>query len=154
MSKKLIWIIGGLVGVVVIMIILKKAGIVGKEEGLSVTTEKATTRTIIETVNASGKVYPEIEVKVSPDISGEIVELNVEEGDSVKRGQVLARIYADIYGTQRQQAAAGVSQSQAQVLNSQAQLGALKATFDQAEVTFNRQKQLLDEKVISRAEFE
>ncbi len=154
MSKKLIWIIGALVGVVVIMIILKKTGVVGKEEGLSVTTEKATTRTIIETVNASGKVYPEIEVKVSPDISGEIVELNVAEGDSVKRGQVLARIYADIYGTQREQAAAGVSQSQAQVLNSQAQLGALKATLDQAEVTFNRQKQLLDEKVISRAEFE
>jgi HlyD family secretion protein len=93
-------------------------------------------------------------VKVSPDISGEIVELNVEEGDSVKRGQILARIYADIYTTQRQQAAAGVSQSQAQVSNSQAQLGALKATLDQAEITFNRQKQLLDEKVISRAEFE
>ena len=154
MSKKLIWIIGGLVAVVVIMIILKKAGIVGKEEGLKVTTEKVTTRTISETVNASGKVYPEVEVKVSPDISGEIVELNVEEGDSVKRGQVLARIYADIYSTQRQQAAAGVSQSQAQVSNSQAQLGALKATLDQAEVTFNRQKQLLEEKVISRAEFE
>jgi HlyD family secretion protein len=154
MNKKLIWIIGGLVAVVILMVILKKAGVVGKEEGLSVTTEKAALRTIIETVNASGKVYPEIEVKVSPDISGEIVELNVEEGDSVKRGQVLARIYADIYSTQRQQAAAGVSQSQAQVSNSQAQLGALKATLDQAEVTFNRQKQLLDEKVISRAEFE
>ncbi len=154
MSKKLIWIIGGLAAVIVIMIILKKAGIVGKEEGLKVTTEKVIARTISETVNASGKVYPEVEVKVSPDISGEIVELNVEEGDSVKRGQVLARIYADIYSTQRQQAAAGVSQSQAQVSNSQAQLGALKATLDQAEVTFNRQKQLLDEKVISRAEFE
>jgi HlyD family secretion protein len=154
MNKKLIWIIGSLVVIVILLIVLKKAGIVGKQEGIKVTTEKASVKTIIETVNASGKVYPEIEVKVSPDISGEIVQLNVEEGDSVKRGQVLARIYADIYTTQRQQAAAGVSQSQAQVSNSQAQLGALKATLDQAEVTFNRQKQLLDDKVISRAEFE
>jgi HlyD family secretion protein len=154
MSKKLMWIIGGLIFIVILMVVLKKTGIVGEEEGFKVTTEKTATRTITEIVNASGKVYPEVEVKVSPDISGEIVELNVEEGDSVKRGQVLARIYADIYTTQRQQAAAGVSQSQAQVSNSQAQLGALKATLDQAEVTYNRQKQLVDEKVISRAEFE
>ncbi len=154
MSKKLIWIISSLVIIIILMVILKKTGVVGKDEGFKVTAEKAAMRTIIETVNASGKVYPEIEVKVSPDISGEIVELNVVEGDSVKRGQILARIYADIYTTQRQQAAAGVSQSQAQVSNSQAQSGALKATLDQAEVNFNRQKQLLDEKVISRAEFE
>jgi HlyD family secretion protein len=154
MNKKLIWIIGSLLAVIILLVGLKKAGVVGKQEGIKVTTEKASLKTIIETVNASGKVYPEIEVKVSPDISGEIVQLNVEEGDSVKRGQVLARIYADIYTTQRQQAAAGVSQSRAQVSNSQAQLGALKATLDQAEVTYNRQKQLLDEKVISRAEFE
>lgn len=154
MSKKIWWLIGGLVVIIIVMISLKKAGVIGKEEGIKVSTEKAETRTIIETVNVSGKVYPEIEVKVSPDISGEIVELNVEEGDSVRRGQVLARIYADIYSTQRDQAAAGVSQTQAQVQNTTAQLGALKATLDQAQITYNRQKQLLDEKVISRAEFE
>jgi HlyD family secretion protein len=154
MNKKLAWIIGSLLLVIILLVVLKKTGVIGKEEGTKVTTEKVVTRTIIETVNASGKVYPEIEVKVSPDISGEIVELNVEEGDSVRRGQVLARIYADIYGTQRDQAAAGVMAQQAQVENSKAQLGALKATLDQAQVTFNRQKQLLDDKVISRAEFE
>lgn len=154
MNKKLIWIIGGLIAVVLILVILKKKGVIGKKEGIKVTAEKAANRTIIETVNASGKVYPETEVKVSPDISGEIVELNVSEGDSVRKGQVLARIYADIYNTQRDQAAAVVTQSQAQVLNSTAQLDALKATMDQAEVTFKRQKQLLDDKVISHAEFE
>ncbi|MEJ7684282.1 MAG: biotin/lipoyl-binding protein [Segetibacter sp.] len=132
----------------------EKKGVIGKEEGIKVTSEKAANRTIIETVNASGKVYPEVEVKVSPDISGEIVELNVSEGDSVRKGQVLARIYADIYNSQRDQAAAVVNQYQAQVLNSTAQLDALKATMDQAEVTYKRQKQLLDDKVISRAEFE
>ncbi len=154
MNKKLLWIIIGLVVIILILIVLKKQGIIGKEDGIKVTAEKATRRTIIETVNASGKVYPEVEVKVSPDISGEIVELNVSEGDSVRKGQVLARIYADIYNSQRDQAAAVVNQYQAQVLNSTAQLDALKATMDQAEVTYKRQKQLLDDKVISRAEFE
>ena len=86
MNKKLIWIIIVLVVVIAVLIGLKKGGVIGKEEGIKVTSEKTTLRTVIETVNASGKVYPEIEVKVSPDISGEIVQLNVNEGDSVKKG--------------------------------------------------------------------
>lgn len=154
MSKKLLWIIISLVVVIILVVVLKSSGALGKEEGMSVSTEKVTKRTIIETVTASGKVYPEIEVKVSPDISGEIVELTVQEGDSVKRGQVLARIYADIYSTQRDQAAATVSQSQAQVANNQAALEALKATLQQAENAYNRQKKLLADKVISASEFE
>jgi HlyD family secretion protein len=154
MSKKLIWIIVSLVLLIVVLVGLKKAGVFGKDEGTKVSAEKVIKRTIIETVNASGKIYPEVEVKVSPDISGEIVELNVEEGDSVSRGQVLARIYADIYSSQRDQTAAGVSQAKAGVSNSAAQLEALKATLEQAENNFNRQKKLLEDKVISRAEFE
>jgi HlyD family secretion protein len=128
MSKKLIWIIVGLVVIIGLLVGLKKAGIIGKEEGITVSAEKAQLRTITETVNASGKVYPEVEVKISPDVSGEIVELTVNEGDSVRKGQVLARIYADILNSQRDQVAAGVNQQQAQVRNSSAQLGALKAT--------------------------
>ena len=154
MSKKLIWIIVGLVVIIGVIIGLKKAGVIGKEEGIKVTAEAVQRRTIIETVNASGKVYPEIEVKISPDVSGEIVELTVAEGDTVKRGQVLARIYADILNSQRDQVAAGVSQQQAQVSNTTAQSAAIKATLDQAETQYNRQKKLLEEKVISRLEFE
>ncbi|SFQ29360.1 efflux RND transporter periplasmic adaptor subunit [Parafilimonas terrae] len=154
MSKKLKWIIGILLMLIVLLVILSKAGVLGKDEGIEVTAEKAATRTITETVTATGKVFPEIEVKVSPDISGEIVELNVQEGDTVRRGQVVAKIYADIYSSQRDQAAAVVAQSQAQVANSQAQLGALKATLDQAEAAYKRQKTLLDQKVISQSEFE
>lgn len=154
MNKTLLWIIIGLVVVVGGLFGLKKAGIIGKEEGIKVSTEKAAQRTIIETVNASGKVYPEVEVKVSPDISGEVVELNVNEGDSIRKGQVLAKIYADIYITQRDQVIAGVNQAKAQVSNSQATLVGLRATMDQAQITYNRQKRLLDDKVISRAEFE
>lgn len=147
-------IIIGLLIVIIALVALKKAGVLGKDEGLKVATEKAVKRTIIETVNASGKVYPEIEVKVSPDISGEIVELPVLEGDSVKKGDVLARIYADIYTTQRDQASAVVAQEQARVENFRAILPGLKSARDFAKLTYDRQKQLLDEKVISRAEFE
>lgn len=154
MSKKLIWIIVGLVVVIGVLIGLKKAGVIGKEEGTKVSTEKAVKRNIIETVNASGKVYPEVEVKVSPDISGEITELFVNEGDTVRKGQILARIYADIYSTQRDQVAAGVSQAKAQLSNSNANLVGLKATLDNAKAVYDRQKKLVDEKVISRAEFE
>ncbi|MEP7280224.1 MAG: efflux RND transporter periplasmic adaptor subunit [Bacteroidota bacterium] len=154
MSKKLIWILVSVVLLVVLLVVAQKSGVFGKDEGTKVTAEKVQKRTIIETVTASGKVYPEIEVKVSPDISGEIVDLTVQEGDSVRKGQVLARIYADIYATQRDQASASVSQQEAVVSNSTAQLDALKASLDLAEKTYNRQKQLANDKVISKSEFE
>ena len=154
MNKTLLWIIIALVVIIGTLIGLKAAGIIGKEEGIKVTTEKVALRTIIETVNASGKVYPEVEVKVSPDISGEIVDLTVNEGDSVKRGQIVARIYADIYATQRDQVSAGVAQARAQLGNSTASIIGLKANLDQAKANFDRQQKLLNDKVISRAEFE
>lgn len=154
MNKKIWWVIIGIVLIILGLIGLKKGGIIGKDENTKVSVEKVSQRTIIETVNASGKIYPEIEVKVSPDISGEITELYVQEGDSVKKGQVLARIYADIYNIQQQQAAATVNQQQFQVDNTVAQLEGLKALLDQAKLTFGRQQQLLNDKVISRSEFE
>jgi HlyD family secretion protein len=153
MSKTLKWILISLAVLLVAAVALSKAGAFGKPEGPKVTSEKVQKRNITEIVNASGKIYPEVEVKVSPDISGEITELNVQEGDTVKKGQVLARIYADIYDIQRNQAASGVAQSQAQVSNSQAALDALKAQQEQAEKTYNMQKKLFDDKVISLNEF-
>jgi HlyD family secretion protein len=154
MSKRLKWIIGILIVLIVLLVVLSKAGVLGKDEGIQVTAEKSVMRTITETVTATGKVFPEVEVKITPDISGQIVDLEVQEGDTVHKGQVLAKIYADIYSSQRDQAAAVVAQQQAQVVNSQAQLGALKATLDQTEAAYKRQKTLLEQKVISQAEFE
>ncbi len=119
-----------------------------------VTAEVAAARSITETVTASGQIYPEYEVKISPDISGEVTELTVEEGDSVTKGQVLARIYADVYALQRDEAAARVNQSQATVANSEAALGAQKATLEQAQQQYDRNKKLYNEKVISKAELE
>ncbi|MCZ2224842.1 MAG: efflux RND transporter periplasmic adaptor subunit [Chitinophagales bacterium] len=154
MSKNLKWIITGLIAIIILLIVLKKMGILGKEEGTKVTIEKVTKRTITETVTASGKISPEVEVKISPDISGEIVELTVNEGDTVRKGQVLAKIYADIYASQRDQAAAGVKQSEASDANAKAALLALEATLNQAKANYDRQKKLYNEKVISQAEFE
>ncbi|MFZ4058000.1 MAG: efflux RND transporter periplasmic adaptor subunit [Ferruginibacter sp.] len=153
MSKKVKWILISLGVILIILTVLKFTGAFGKDEGTKVTAEKVQRRTITEIVNASGKIYPEVEVKVSPDISGEITELTVQEGDTVKKGQILARIYADIYSIQANQAAAGVMQSQAQVANSEAALGSLKAQLDQAEKVYKMQKQLFDDKVISKNEF-
>jgi HlyD family secretion protein len=153
MNKKLKWtliVVGVLAG---IYIVSKAVGGRSKKTE-KVATEKAAKRTIIETVNASGKIYPEVEVKISPDISGEVTELNVEEGDSVKKGQVLARIYADIYALQRDEAASRVNQSSATVDNSQAALESLKANMELAQQTFDRYKKLYDDKVISKAELE
>lgn len=154
MSKTMKWILISLGALIGLLLILKMTGVIGKTEDLKVAVEKSSRKTIIELVSASGKVYPEVEVKVSPDVSGEIVELNVEEGDSVTKGQVLARIYADIYGSQQDQAAAVVAQQVAQVENSSSGLNAAKARLDQATSQYNRQKKLYDDKVISKSEFE
>lgn len=160
MNKTTKWILIGTGVLIVLLIVLSKTGVFGKAEGIKVTTETVKKRTIVELVNASGKVYPEIEVKISPDISGEITELYVKEGDTVKTGQILGRIYADIYSLQRDQAASILAQSQAQIANSQAQvanqtaaLQALKASLEQAQKTFDMQKKLFDDKVISKNEF-
>ena len=155
MKKRKVWkriLIGAAIIILALVVGYLLAG--DKDKGEKVAVEKVERRTIIETVTASGSIYPEIEVKISPDISGEITELNVEEGDSVKEGQVLARIFADLYALQRDEAASQVGQREATVANSQAALEATKATLDQAKQAYDRNKALFDQKVISKAEFE
>jgi len=153
MKKTLKWILI-IVGILVVVWLIWGAVAGDKNKGEKVAVEKVNKRTIVETVTASGQVYPEVEVKISPDISGEVTELNVQEGDSVRKGQVLARVYADIYALQRDQAASEVNQSQATVANSQAALEALNANMKQAQQAYDRNKQLYDDKVIARSEFE
>jgi HlyD family secretion protein len=91
-SKKLLWI---LLGALVVLLVAAKFVGSTRESGEKVTTQKVEKRTITETVSASGKVFPETEVKISSDVSGEIVELFVEEGDSIVQGQILLRIDPD-----------------------------------------------------------
>ena len=154
MSKKIWWILGILLVLAVTLIILKKKEVIGKKEGVKVSTEKITRRTIIETVSASGKVYPEDERKVSSDVSGEVVDMYVEEGDSVRKGQLLAKVFADVLTSAKDRAASVVNQQEAQVGNTEASLRAFEARLNQAKLTYDRQKKLYDEKVISKSEFE
>src|ERR1700740_1933908 len=131
MKKTVKWIL--IVVAILIVGFVAVSLIGGNNNGVKVSAEKAAKRTIIETVTASGNIYPEVEVKISPDISGEITELNVQEGDSVKKGKVLARIFADIYALQRDEAASQVNRTEATVANSNAAIEALQAALDQAK---------------------
>ena len=131
----------------VFAIIGKKAGWFGKELTYKVAVEKAKYRTIIETVSANGKIQPEIEVKLAPDVSGEIVELNVKEGDYVHEGDLLVRIKPDVYISARDRAAAAVH-------SAKARLAQAEAKFIQAKQNFERNKKLYAQKTISDADFE
>lgn len=150
-KKTLVWVLV----IVFLLIICIWAMVASKRsDGIKVATEAAGYKDIIEVVSANGKVYPEIEVKVSSDVSGEIVDLPVIEGDSVRKGQVLVKIYADVYGSMRDKANAALSQAQAQQANSSAALAAYKAKLDQNKLAYDRNKELFAQKVVSRSEFE
>jgi HlyD family secretion protein len=152
MNKTWKWILI-ITGILLVIIVGGKI-LFPKDTRQKVAVENVVRRTIVETVTASGQIYPEVEVKISPDISGEVTDLTVQEGDSVKKGQVLARIYADITALQRDEAASRVSQSQATVANSQAALQALDASVTQARQAYDRNKKLYNDKVISQSELE
>ena len=123
-KKSLWWIVGGSVLLLIIIIIIGKTT---GDKGTKVVVEKVTRHTIIETVTASGKIYPETEVKISPEVSGEIIELNIEEGDSVRKGQLLLKINPAIYSSMVNQAEASVQESRARVTNSREMLAQAKA---------------------------
>lgn len=150
-NKRIWWITGGLLLLLIIIIIIgKNSG----NNGIKVAVEKADTHTIVETVTASGKIYPETEVKISPEVSGEITELTIKEGDSVFKGQLLVRINPAIYSSAYSQAAAGVAESRARSQNAAEMREQAKAQFEQAKAQYERNKQLFREKVISTMEFE
>jgi HlyD family secretion protein len=134
--------------------VAKKKGWLGKPAGMEVTAATAGPATIVEKVSASGKVQPETEVKISPDVSGEIIELYVQEGDSVKKGQLLLRIRPDNYLAMVSQQSAAVGTQRANVGQAQAQLEQQTANAKQTELTYRRQASLYKQKVISQADYE
>lgn len=155
-------------GVLTLLIIAAAVKGRQKPKGEDVTTEKVTRRTIKETVSASGKIFPETEVKISSDVSGEITELYVKEGDSVTVGQVLAKIRPDEYQSAVEQGEASLSTARAQreistlnVDGSNAQISQLQADVKRAKAqavaarsAHQRNDKLFKEGVISAAEFE
>ncbi len=147
-NNKILKILLPIVVVLIIFAIIgKKAGWFGKALTVKVAVENAEKRTIVETITANGKIQPEKEVKISPDVSGEIVELTVKEGDNVVKGQLLLRIKPDTYISQKDRSLAAISSARARLAQSEAQ-------FTQAELAFKRSKQLYDEQTISKSEFE
>jgi len=140
-----------LLPVVIVLILFavvgKKAGWFGKALMVKVAVENAEKRTIVETITANGKIQPEKEVKISPDVSGEIVELTIKEGDHVEKGQLLLRIKPDNYISQRDRSLAEISSAQARRSQAEAQ-------FLQADLSFKRTKQLYEQQTVSKSEFE
>src|SRR4051812_4041362 len=149
--KKYIWWIVGLVAVIIVIIILKNSS---GNAVTKVSTESAKRRTIIETVSANGKIQPEVEVKISSDVSGEIVELYVKEGDPVKKGDLLCKINPLIYESNSNRMEATLNGSRATLQNSKARLEQIKANFQNTESSYKRNKKLLEQGAISQAEMD
>lgn len=147
-SDKLLKIIAAITVLLLILAVIgKNQGWFGKAVTIKVAIEKAEPRSIIETITANGKIQPEKEVKISPDVSGEIVQLNVREGDFVEQGDLLFKIKPDTYISMRERAGAALESARARLTQAEAQ-------NLQAELAFNRSKQLFDEKAISESEYE
>jgi HlyD family secretion protein len=154
-SNRLLYIlITAVVALIIFIIIGKKAGWIGDEGAVKVAVEKVARRNIIEKVTASGEIYPVNEVTISPDVSGEIVELYVKEGDSVSRGQLLLKIQPDFYQAVVEQSEAALNTNKANVLNSKAQYEQAKAQLQKAKADYDRNKSLYDQKVISQSDWD
>lgn len=149
--KRFVWIIIGAVLLVLVIVFVKTCS---ADNGIEVSTELPKLRNITEMVSANGKIQPETEVKISSDVSGEIVELFIKEGDRVKKGDLLCRIKPDIYESALDRASATVNSTKASMLNTIAQLEQSKANLANAEANYNRNKKLYDQQVISQQDFD
>ena len=144
-----------ILGVLVVLLIIGKAtGILGKTAKIQVATDKAATREIHETVSASGKIKPHVEVKISPEVSGEVVELPIKEGDVVKKGQLLCKIRPDILKSGYERAVASYNSQKANVGNTSQMLKQAEANYNNQEGIYKRSKELFDKKVLTVSEFD
>ncbi len=146
-KKILPYLIGLVVVAIIFLVIGKKKGWFGEDFTISVATQKVESKTITEFITANGKIQPETEVKISPDVAGEIVELYVEEGDEVPQGKLLCVIKPEIY-------ISAVNRSEAAVNSAKARLAQAKAQLIERELSYKRSKELYDKGTIPVAEFE
>lgn len=147
-KKTLFWILGIVIVALVVLIGGKKAGMFGEtNRGKEVEIAKITPIDIIETVAATGKIQPEVEVALSSEVSGEIISLPIKEGQEIKKGELLVKINPDLIQ-------AAVSQSQAGLQNIKAQLAQAKATARNAKANYQRNKTLYDKGVISKLDWD
>jgi HlyD family secretion protein len=154
-SNKLIyWLIGAVVFLIIFIVVGKSAGWIGKPKEMEVELAKAKRSTIVEKVSASGTVQPVTEVKIAPEVSGEIVALLIEEGDSVKKGETLVKIRPDILQSQLERAQASLSQQEANMQQTQSNFQRAKATYIRAKQEYQRQEKLRKQNVISEADWQ
>ncbi len=153
-NKVLYSIIGGVVVLIIFLMVGRAQGWIGKEKLLEVELAKAKKVSITEKVSASGTIQPVTEVKLAPEVSGEIIELNVEDGDAVAAGKLLVKIRPDQQVSQLERSEASLNQQKANVESSKAALSRAEATFIRAEQEYKRQEKLWGEKVISEADWQ
>ena len=147
-SKKKKYILPLIIVVIIILAVMKSCGVFGSNEKIDqVDTQQATTATIVQIVTASGKIKPSTEVKIAPEVSGEITQLTVKEGDEVKKGQLLVQIKQDIY-------ISAVNRAQAAVQQSIAALEQSAARLKESESEYKRSKLLFESGTIARADWE
>jgi len=149
MSRKSTYILVGAVLVVVVaLVVFAKKGIIGnKDKGIDVEIAKVDEITIVETVSATGKIQPEIEVKISSEVSGEIISLPVKEGQVVKKGDLLVKINPDLYTSGYNRTIAGLS-------GTKAGLSQADASFKEAKANYDRNKTLFEKGIISKSEWD
>lgn len=153
-SNRLLFILLGVVVLLVVFAVIgKQAGWLGKEKPTEVELAKVKRVDIVEKVSASGKVQPEVEVKISPDVPGEIIELNVQEGDSVVKGQLLIKIRPDNYISAVDRARASVNNSKASLAQANVQVSRAKVQLSRNQIEYKRNKDLYDQKVISNTDW-
>ena len=144
-----------ILGVLIVFLIIgRRAGLIGSSEGLRVSVEAAEKRDIVEIVTANGRVRPVTEVKISSDVSGEIIELNVEEGDYVERGKLLARINPDIYESALDRAEAALNTARANLASARARTVQAEAQFANASASYERNRRLFEQNAISESEYD
>ena len=146
-KKTLPYIIGIAVVIIIVLIVGKKQGWLGSDVSVKVSTEKVESKTITEFITANGKIQPETEVKISPDVAGEIVELHVEDGDAVEQGKLLCVIKPEMY-------VSAVNRSEAAVNSSKARQAQAEAQLIESELSYKRSKQLYDKGTIPVSQFE
>jgi len=149
MSKKTIFILlGSAIGLILLLVGLKKGGVIGNnDESKVVELSKVAQTTIVETVSATGKIQPEIEVKISSEVSGEIIALPIKEGQQVKKGDLLVRINPDLYES-------GVNRSVASMSTTKAGLSQADAQVKEAKANYDRNKKLFEKGIISKSEWD
>jgi HlyD family secretion protein len=152
--KILLYLSFVVIALIIFLIIGKKAGWIGNSMVYEVTVEKAALRNITEVITANGKVQPETDVKITPDVAGEIVELAIKDGDAVKKGQFLLKIKPDVYISARDRSSAALNGTRANLANYKALLVQVESRFEQARLAYDRSKILWEQKTISASEWE